>query len=42
MRINRGHVNLTKKTNEIFLTNAVIQRVSQDKLGRVYIRIKYE
>lgn len=39
-RITRGHVNLDEKTDEIFITNALIEEVSQDRLGRVYIRVK--
>jgi hypothetical protein len=39
-RITRGHINLDSRTDEIFITNALIESVHQDRLGRVYIRVR--
>jgi hypothetical protein len=39
MELERNHVKLDCKTKEIFITNSLIQKVSQDRLGRVYIKV---
>lgn len=40
MKIKKNMVTLDKLTRQIFITNATIDEVTQDKLNRVYIKVK--